>query len=552
MRCTPLLLGALIPGVFGFELPFGVSRLFSSKTAAQTGNGNKPAATTTSRIAIIGAGAGGSSAAFWIAKAKERFGIDVEVDVYERSDYIGGRTTVVHPYNNKSLPALELGASIFVKAHKHLWRAADDFNLTRRSFNENDYDTGIWNGEQIFLQFGGSWWDTAKLLWRYGLFAPKRTEEIVRGMMSQFLGLYKTSTLKWDSMLDLPPYFGWQEHLNITAREFFKGRGVGERYINEVIQAATRVNYGQNINYINGLGGAVCMAGMGATGIKGGNYLIFAKFLEYSKAKLHLKTTVKSINPTSSGTYNLKSTRGTTEYKAIILAAPYHQSQISLPPGLSSQIPKHPYVNLHVTILTTTSPDLNPAYFGLSKGSKVPKVLLTAREGVDLGNPNTPKPEFTSITYHGLVQENEWSVKIFSDDRLSDEWLDNMFQGQVTWVHRKEWQAYPTLPPQVPLPPVKLDKGIYYVNSFEPYVSFISTMDTETLSARNIVDLLLNDHFDSGICGPTAKTTPPSINEASSAQQPLIERIEASHISNSTTRKSRNVDDEDFVYGFDC
>lgn len=42
------------------------------------------------RIAIIGAGAGGSSAAFWIAKAKERHGLDVAIDIYERSDYVGG------------------------------------------------------------------------------------------------------------------------------------------------------------------------------------------------------------------------------------------------------------------------------------------------------------------------------------------------------------------------------------------------------------------------------------------------------------------------------
>jgi prenylcysteine oxidase/farnesylcysteine lyase len=42
------------------------------------------------RIAVVGAGAGGSSAAFWISKAKERFGLDVEVDVFDRESYIGG------------------------------------------------------------------------------------------------------------------------------------------------------------------------------------------------------------------------------------------------------------------------------------------------------------------------------------------------------------------------------------------------------------------------------------------------------------------------------
>ena len=46
-------------------------------------------------IAIIGAGAGGSSAAFWIAKAKERYGLDVVVDIFERSDYVGGRKLLI-------------------------------------------------------------------------------------------------------------------------------------------------------------------------------------------------------------------------------------------------------------------------------------------------------------------------------------------------------------------------------------------------------------------------------------------------------------------------
>lgn len=43
-------------------------------------------------VAIVGAGAGGSSAAFWINKARERYGLHIDsIDVYERSDYIGGR-----------------------------------------------------------------------------------------------------------------------------------------------------------------------------------------------------------------------------------------------------------------------------------------------------------------------------------------------------------------------------------------------------------------------------------------------------------------------------
>src|SRR6266545_1959436 len=84
-----------LPYALAFELPFGVSKFFSSRSAVHTSAGSSTKSTP--KIAIIGAGAGGSSAAFWISKGKERFGLDVQVDVYESSDYIGGRTWLVLP-----------------------------------------------------------------------------------------------------------------------------------------------------------------------------------------------------------------------------------------------------------------------------------------------------------------------------------------------------------------------------------------------------------------------------------------------------------------------
>jgi prenylcysteine oxidase/farnesylcysteine lyase len=49
-------------------------------------------------------------------------------------------------------------------------------------------------------------------------------------------------------------------------------------------------------------------------------------------------------------------------------------------------------------------------------------------------------------------------------------------------------------------------------------------METETVSSRNVVDLLLKDVFDSSICGH--------------------------HISNA--RNSTMEDENDYVYGWDC
>ncbi len=52
----------------------------------------------------------------------------------------------------------------------------------------------------------------------------------------------------------------------------------------------------------------------------------------------------------------------------------------------------------------------------------------------------------------------------------------------------------------------------------------ISTMETETLAARNVVDLLMQEQYDAGLCKPH-----------------LTEEGEAAR-----------VPDEDFVYGWDC
>jgi NADPH-dependent 2,4-dienoyl-CoA reductase/sulfur reductase-like enzyme len=92
MRCAVLLL--LATSVYTFEVPFFVPNFLkkhvspSSTPRAEAKDDSPP---PVPRIAVIGAGAGGSSAAFWISKAKSRFGLDVEVDVYDRNNYIGGR-----------------------------------------------------------------------------------------------------------------------------------------------------------------------------------------------------------------------------------------------------------------------------------------------------------------------------------------------------------------------------------------------------------------------------------------------------------------------------
>lgn len=196
------------------------------------------------------------------------------------------------------------------------------------------------------------------------------------------------------------------------------------------------------------------MATTGARSIDGGNFQLFEQFLKRSGANVYLNTQVSpnflepptlnlrkfqvsTISEASSPLHHwtVKSTRGAVDYKAVILAAPYHSTDIVFPSALTTQVPKQPYIHLHVTLLATTSPTPDPAYFALPAGSKLPSMLLTTYEGTRNGG---RAPEFNSLSYHGLIREGEWAVKIFSQERVSDEWLNKIFLGQVGWVHRKE------------------------------------------------------------------------------------------------------------------
>ena len=85
-------------------------------------------------------------------------------------------STTVFPYDNETLEAVELGASIFVKVNKNLWRAVDEFGLERVNFEGDDDDImGIWDGQEFALtvsatsRLSGASLDPAVLDWWWEL-----------------------------------------------------------------------------------------------------------------------------------------------------------------------------------------------------------------------------------------------------------------------------------------------------------------------------------------------------------------------------------------------
>ena len=267
-------------------------------------------------------------------------------------------------------------------------------------------------------------------------------------MVTQFLTLYTPRAPRFSNITTLASSLGWTPVIASTAAEYFDTQGVSRLFSRELIDAATRVNYGQDVDALHALEGLCSLAAEHAASVRGGNFQVFAQFLARSNASVHLKTEVTSlVQDAASGAW-LVGTGGTTRsraYRAVILAAPFHSAAIALAqPGLVAPVPDQPYVRLHVTLLSTTAPAPNASYFGLAGGRAPTEVLTThnrVREG--LGE----EPEFNSMTYHGKIKKadgspaehDEWVVKIFSKRKIEDAWLENMFgAGNVGWVLRKE------------------------------------------------------------------------------------------------------------------
>jgi hypothetical protein len=67
----------------------------------------------------------------------------------------------------------------------------------------------------------------------------------VQSMIKQFLELYTLDSPRWDNISSLGESFGWTDMITHSTSEYLESRGVTRRYSRELVEAATRVNYGQ-------------------------------------------------------------------------------------------------------------------------------------------------------------------------------------------------------------------------------------------------------------------------------------------------------------------
>jgi prenylcysteine oxidase/farnesylcysteine lyase len=435
-----------------------------------------------------------------------------------------------------------------------LYGAAKEFNLTIDALKnrdvESDYSIGVWDGESfVFRQAaskgGSSWWDIAKLLWRYGL-APIRTQSLMKSTVGRFLRMYDEPMFPFESLDAAAARVGLVDFTAATGAQILKQGGIGETFSREIIQASTRVNYGQNLGGIHGLETMVCMATDGAMAIDGGNWQIFHAMVKASGADLRLNRTVQRVSKQGNDAYVITSTARALpedndkaddlveeQFDTIILATPYQFSGISFTSSLANPPDEIPYVKLHVTLFTSPH-RLSPSFFNFdssTSANEVPDMVLTTLpEGVDLGarkgKHGVGPAGFWSVSLLRSIEQDDGTTqylyKIFSPEKLTATWMarllgfpsegapidgeekkktksdsiNRLSKQDVSWSYEKVWHSYPYELPRITFERIRLEgrasdpRGIWYTSGIE---SFISTMETSAFMGKNVARLIVDD-----------------------------------------------------------
>ncbi|XP_067326816.1 prenylcysteine oxidase 1-like [Anolis sagrei] len=441
-----------------------------------------------SRIGVIGAGIGGTSAAYFL---RQKFGKDVPIDVFERGE-VGGRLatidlegkgyeaggTVIHPLNlHMKHFVKELGLSV-VQGHGGL--------------------LGIYNGDElVFEESGWTIWNFLKLLWHYGLNAIRKSMW-VEETLDKFMRIYRYQAhdYAFSSNEVLLHALGGAELIqmwNQTIEESMQKAGFSQKFIHEMATPIMRYNYGQGVG-INGFVGVVAFTGVdkGLWSVEGGNKRVCAGLIQASKAQL-IQGTVTSVEETTrpkgrSGetvklyevTYESASGVTSSLYDIVLIATPLHRKMTNISfRNFKPPIPEFSKPYEHV-VSTFVHGNINSSLFGYSDPSQL--------QLNDIFTMENPKTFFYSISIVPAVKDAEAGAapsppvwKIFSAQPLTKEQLNMLFSSYDS-VESKAWLAYPHYSPPEQCPPLVLHNRMYYVNSME-WVA--SAMEMGAISAKN-------------------------------------------------------------------
>jgi predicted NAD/FAD-dependent oxidoreductase len=412
-------------------------------------------------LAIIGAGIGGCSAAYFAHKYLP----DSKVTVYEREDRVGGR---VFTFNTKKMRN-EIGASFFHPINRTVCGIVKEMNLNVTKFEE-PMDIAVFDGTEIVFQSGQSkFFMMLKLLTKYKL-------NVLKILLS--LREAEGKIEKWYEK-ESPVEF-WELFESVDLDEWYRmpfdqilaEMGVDKNFVDEMVTPITRIIYSQNAE-LGGFAGLTSLLGVygeSMYSLEDGNDVLPKKLLEASNSKLKLGCKVESVEKTSKGSFRVSSKENASVFDGVIVAAPLEVADISFDGVANQEKQAREYQKIYIKIMQGT---VDSRYFNLDASSKLPSIILTSKDADPI----------TRFSINESAGDESW-VTVTSTEPIGNSLLDELFRNGRTILDHTWKAAYPVFKPIPKIPSTCLDKGLIYLNVME---SAASSLESSAFAALNSI-----------------------------------------------------------------
>ncbi|XP_045405754.1 prenylcysteine oxidase-like [Lemur catta] len=465
--------------------------------------GNAEPRSPPDKIAIIGAGIGGTSAAYIL---RQKFGKDVKIDVFEREE-VGGRLATMTVQGQD----YEAGGSIIHPLNLHMKRFVKDLGLSTLPVSGGL--VGVYDGETLVFE-ESSWFiiNMIKLIWRYG-FQSFRMHMWVEDVLGKFMRIYRYQSHEYafSSVEKLLHAIGGDEFLgllNRTLLETLQKAGFSEKFLDEMVAPVMRIHFGQSVG-VNAFVGAVSLSAgdPGLWAVEGGNKLVCSGLLQASKSNLisgsvmyiEEKTRTKQTgNPTKmyEVVYQIGSETRSDFYDIVLVATPLNRKMsnitfLNFNPPIEEFHQKYEHI-----VATLVKGELNSSVFG-----------SRAIDNFGLGTVLTTDNSDSFVNSLGIsspVRKEEnlqpsadgtYVWKMFSPETLTKAQILKLFLS-YDYAVKKPWLAYPHYEPPEKCPSIILHDRLYYLNGMECVASAMEMGATAGYNAALLAYHRWNGHTD--------------------------------------------------------
>ena len=414
------------------------------------------------KLAVVGAGLGGCSAAYFARKHIP----DCKVTVFEKENRVGGR---VQTYRDKTTTK-ELGAEFLNSSNQTVFQLVKETGLQVQKLEEL-MDIAVWNGtETVFRSSQPTFYRVLKIVSRYKINVAKLLL-MLRKADNKLKELYKNAENDPMEFWELFEAVGLDKYYKSSFDEILANKGIDQKFVDELITPITRIIYSQNAN-LGGFAGLSALLGVyGETvyRLQDGNDQLPRRLLELSKAKAEMQSRVSSVEKTSKGLFRVTAGDRAEVFDAVVVASPLGVSGIAFDGVETGKLQTPDYQTIYIRLMKG---QVNSKFFNLE--SKLPSVILTT----------TDTEPVTRFSITEATKKKEHWVAVTSTKPLDSNHLDGLFKKGTTVLDHTWKGAYPLFKPILKIPSCCVDKGLMYVNAME---SAVSSMETEAFAALNCI-----------------------------------------------------------------